>query len=248
LVALESGWVIVGSLPTVDGTAATAKAGCLLVLNSQGQVVETFAGRGINGPWDMTALDLGGTAVLFVTNVLNGTVAAGGKVVHQGTVLRLLLDTSSSVPMPKITGITTVGSGFGERTDPAALVIGPTGLALSADNSTLYVANSLGNSITTIANPIFRTSSSGAGKILSRGGQLNDPLGLTLSPNGDVIAANGDDGNLVEIDSTGTQVAHKLVDSSGNPPGGGTLFGLIALPKAVYFVDDGTNTLNRLTK
>ena len=34
LVVLRSGWVVVGSLPTTDGTAATAKAGCLLVLNS----------------------------------------------------------------------------------------------------------------------------------------------------------------------------------------------------------------------
>src|SRR5664279_1688349 len=33
LSVLSSGWVIVGSLPTSDGTAATAKAGCLLVLD-----------------------------------------------------------------------------------------------------------------------------------------------------------------------------------------------------------------------
>src|SRR6201981_2832662 len=70
LVVLRSGWVIVGSLPTKDGTAATAKAGCLIVLNRFGQPVETFSGGQINGPWDMTALDLGQAAVLFVTNVL----------------------------------------------------------------------------------------------------------------------------------------------------------------------------------
>jgi hypothetical protein len=39
LVVLRSGWVIVGSLPTTDGTAATAKAGCLIVLNRFGQPV-----------------------------------------------------------------------------------------------------------------------------------------------------------------------------------------------------------------
>src|SRR5713226_4231255 len=33
LVALNSGFVIVGSLPTTDGTSATAQAGCLIVLN-----------------------------------------------------------------------------------------------------------------------------------------------------------------------------------------------------------------------
>jgi hypothetical protein len=59
------------------------------VLDNQGQVRETFTGHGINGPWDMTALDLGGITDLFVTNVLNGTVAAGGATVNRGTVLRL---------------------------------------------------------------------------------------------------------------------------------------------------------------
>ena len=78
LVVLRRGWVVVGSLPTTDGTAATAKAGCLLVLNRNGNVVETFFGSLINGPWDMTVLDGETSADLFVTNVLNGTVAAGG--------------------------------------------------------------------------------------------------------------------------------------------------------------------------
>src|ERR1035438_6670966 len=38
LVVLRSGWVIVGSLPTTDGTSATAQAGCLLVLDAMGNV------------------------------------------------------------------------------------------------------------------------------------------------------------------------------------------------------------------
>ncbi len=92
LAALRTGWVIVGSLPTTDGTSATAQAGCLLVLDSYGNVAETFYGSLINGPWDMTALDSGSTVNLFVTNVLNGTQAGGGKVVHGGTVVRLTLN------------------------------------------------------------------------------------------------------------------------------------------------------------
>src|SRR5579864_2086591 len=36
LVVLRTGWVIVGSLPTTDGTSATAKAGCLIGLNRFG--------------------------------------------------------------------------------------------------------------------------------------------------------------------------------------------------------------------
>src|SRR5215469_15650078 len=41
LVVLRSGWVIVGSLPTSDGMSDTAQAGCLIVLDSNGNVVET---------------------------------------------------------------------------------------------------------------------------------------------------------------------------------------------------------------
>ena len=59
--ALHSGFVIVGILPTTEGRAATAKAGCLIVLNSQGQAVLTLSGSGINGPWDMSALSIWAT-------------------------------------------------------------------------------------------------------------------------------------------------------------------------------------------
>src|ERR1022692_958311 len=121
LSVLRSGWVIVGSLPTTDGTSATAQAGCLLGLNSKGRVVDTFYGSLINGPWDMTTLDSGSSADLFVTNVLNGTVAGGGKVLHGGTVVRLTLNVTRTT-MPSLESITVIGSGFAERTDPAALV------------------------------------------------------------------------------------------------------------------------------
>jgi hypothetical protein len=83
LVALKTGWVVVGSLPTTDGTSATAQAGCLLVLDSKGNV-ETFYGSLINGPWDMTAADRGNKVALFVTNVLNGTLAGSGKCCEPG--------------------------------------------------------------------------------------------------------------------------------------------------------------------
>ncbi len=50
LVALRSGWVIVGSLPTSDGTSATAQAGCLLVLSSDGKPVESTQGTPLMDP------------------------------------------------------------------------------------------------------------------------------------------------------------------------------------------------------
>jgi hypothetical protein len=248
LVALRSGWVIVGSLPTADGTAATAQAGCLLVLDPMGNVSETIYGTLINGPWDMAALDHstvsgGGTATLFVTNVLNGTVAAGGSVVNQGTVVRVDLTLSRSAP-PFVEAMTVIGSGFGERTDPAALVIGPTGVALSPDGFSLYVADSLNNRIAAIPYPITRQTTARTGITITKGGSLNDPLGLTVAPNGDILTANGDDGYMVQTTSDGLQVAKTLLDSSGDPPGSGALFGLVTVGQNVYYVDDATNTLN----
>lgn len=149
LSVLRSGWVVVGSLPSRDGTAATAQAGCLLVLDSQGTVRETLFGHGINGPWDMTAQDRGDEVRLFVTNVLNGTVAAGGAQVNGGTVLRVGLRIPHDDTPPRVSSVVEIGSGFGERTDPAALVVGPTGVGLGRDG-TLYVADSVGNRIAAI--------------------------------------------------------------------------------------------------
>jgi hypothetical protein len=254
LVTLRSGWVIVGSLPTKDGTSATAKAGCLLVLNSSGQVVETFSGRHINGPWDMTAFDDGDRAALFVTNVLNGTVAGGGKIVRRGTVLRIDLRIENG-SMPKEMARTIIGSRFAERTDTAALVIGPTGVGLRGndrhnhgEDRVLFVADSLNNRVVAIRGALHRNSSDGTGKTVTKGGALNDPLGLAIAPNGNILTVNGGDGNLVETrihGAHGHQVGKALLDDMGNPPGAGALFGLTAVAgQGVYFVDDNENALN----
>ncbi len=244
LVALKTGYVIVGSLPTTDGTSATAKAGCLIVLNSSGTVVETFSGHGINGPWDMTAMDGGKNVSLFVTNVLNGTVGGNGKVVNHGTVLRLNL-TISKGSNPVLVSTTTIGSGFSEKTDPAALVIGPTGVHLASDGTTLYVADSVNNRIASISNATTRTSSAGTGTTVTSGGVLNDPLGLTITSTGNIISVNGDDGFMLLTSPAGMQLGKSLLDNSGTPPGSGALFGVAFVNgTGLYYVDDATNTLN----
>ncbi|HEY5395723.1 MAG TPA: hypothetical protein VIL16_10035 [Trebonia sp.] len=243
---LGNGWVVVGSLPTVGGDPATSKAGCLLVLNSDGRVVETFHGHGINGPWDMTAVSGRGVSALFVTNVLNGTVAGNGKTVHRGTVLRLIVTTPAH-GLPRLIAVATIGSGFPEQTNSSALVIGPTGVGLGR-NGTLFVADTLNNRIAAIPNALFRRHSGGTGLTVSRNGALKGPLGVAIAPNGDILAVNSANGNLVEIKPDGRQVAVKKLDTSGSPAGAGALFGLAVAPQGdgVYFVDDATNTLDRL--
>jgi hypothetical protein len=244
LTVLRSGWVIVGSLPTKGGNVSGS--GCLIVIDKWGHVRETFTGDGINGPWDMGSLDLGGQAVLFVTNVLNGTVAANGKVAFGGTVVRLII----RIPqfgLPFIWFHATIGSGFPERTDPAALVVGPTGVGLGR-NDVLYVADTAGNRIAGIPDALFRSFSAGTGFTVTRGHHLNSPLGLVIAPGGDILTVNAGDGNLVETAPFGAQIAVRRLDSSGSPPGSGALFGLAVKPHhdAVYYVDDATNTLNLL--
>jgi hypothetical protein len=241
LAALRDGWVVVGSLPTSDGSAATAQAGCLIVLNRWGNVAKVIHGGLINGPWDMTSLDRGDSALLFVTNVLNGTVAAKGKVVNGGTVVRVgLSDLDGSVP--KVSSERVIGWGFPERTDPNALVIGPTGLGLNGEN--LYVADTLDNRIAVIRDATDRMSASHRGSAVSENGNLNQPLGVVVAPNGDIVTMNAGDGNAVEITPSSHQVVTRLLDSSG----GGTLFGLAVRPDGhgLYFVDDGSNNLQLL--
>jgi hypothetical protein len=268
LVVLKQGWVIVGSLPTANQGTVFTGPGCLIVLDSLGTPVETFYGSLINGPWDMTALDGDRDAKLFVTNVLNGTVEAAGAVVHGGTVTRLDLKLSAA-GKPALQSITTIGSGFPERTDPAALVIGPTGVGLRAscagdsddcahhdygdhdrdeeDSSLLYVADTLSNRVAVIDRALTRTTSAGIGRTLTSGGSLNGPLGLVVTPHGTVLTVNSGDGFITEISPHGPQVAKFQLDNTGSPPGAGALFGLAFDPAAgVYFVDDASNTLNLL--
>jgi hypothetical protein len=244
LSVLRSGWVIVGSLPTRNGSISGS--GCLIVLDRWGHVRETFAGHGINGPWDMTAADFGGHAALFVTNVLNGTIAPSNPVVHRGTVLRISLVIPRN-GLPYRTDSDVIGSGFAEQLNSSALVVGPTGVGLGP-NGTLYVADTLNNRVAGIPDALFREHSAGTGFTLSQNGALNGELGLAIAPGGDILTVNGGDGNLVEINPSGQQVATRLLDNSGSPPGSGALFGLAVKPgqRAVYFVDDATNTLNLL--
>ena len=134
LVVLRSGWVVVGSLPTTDGTIGTVGLGCLIVLDANGNAVETFSGADIAGPWDMTARDDGDKAQLFFSNVLNGNVATAtpDTPVNAGTVVRMTLSTPpQGSGIPSVIETTVIGSGFPEENDPAALIIGPTGVGLA---------------------------------------------------------------------------------------------------------------------
>jgi hypothetical protein len=243
LEVLPGGWVVVGSTPSTDGTLATAGAGCLIVLNNEGQPVETFSGHGINGPWDSTEAVFGPFADLFVANTLNGNVAgATTTAVDEGSVLRLTLLLSPFGP-PRLVHVATVASGFAEENGGASFVLGPTGVGLGRDG-TLFVADTQDSTIHAIKNAVFGPGGTSTGTQITQGGLLNAPLGMAIAPDGDILTVNGGDGNIVETTPAGAQVESRTI----TPNGAGALFGLAVLPdsQGFYFVDDAVNTLNLL--
>jgi hypothetical protein len=250
MVQLSTGWVIVGSLPSANGLIGTAGAGCLLVLSPEGRLVSTIAGSYIDGPWDAAVKDNGETAELFVSNTLIGITGNSGDTrnVDKGDVVRLTLAGTATTP-PRVTAETTVAAGFPERPDAAAFVKGPTGLALSS-SGTLYVADNLGNAIDAVPDALTRTSSAGTGTVLTSAGQLANPLGLAVAPDGDLLAANATNGKIVEITQGGKQAGEYYADDDigQEPPGNGDLFD-VAVDQSgsgILFVNDGTNTLELL--
>jgi hypothetical protein len=247
---LKSGWVIVGSTPSNDGTTNTKGAGCLIVLDSQGKVASAIASPNINDPWgNMAVVDNGDHATLFVSNAGFGVGGADGNppVFKQATILRLDLDIPQGKP-PVVKQETVIGSGFGAQADKGVFLVGPTGLALSADQKLLYASDAIGNRVTEIDDPMTRDSSAGVGRQLTADGFLHRPLAMATAPNGHLLVTNALNGQVVEIDpATGKQLYARWIDTdkAQSPPGNGDLFGIAMTPEGdgFYYVQDDVNTL-----
>jgi hypothetical protein len=252
---LQSGWIIVGSTPSTDGTTRTKGDGCLIVLDANGKVADVWTGPDINGPWgNIGTIDNNMTATLFVSMAGKGVPgpevrdpATGYPVtVHNATVVRFDL----SIPQgksPVIAHRTVIAEGFDQRADRDAFLVGPTGLAL-AGNGTLYVSDAMGNRIAAIDDAVNRTTSAGLGRTVAQEGLLKRPLALALTATGHLITCNAKNGQVVEIDpANGKQLYAQWVDTdeAQSPPGNGDLFGLALAPdgKGFYYVEDDMNTL-----
>jgi hypothetical protein len=254
MAVLKSGWVIVGSTPSTDGTTATKGAGCLLVFDANGGLATVWSGSHVNGPWgNMAVVDGGSTATLFVS--MSGydlppptklDPATGVPVViDKATVLRIQLAIPASGP-PKVTSQTVIASGLSQRADKDVFLIGPTGLALIG--STLYVSDAIQNRIVAIPDALTRTSSAGTGRTVTQGGMLERPLALCVTGSGHILVTNGKNGQVIEFDpASGKQLSAQWVDSNQaqSPPGNGDLFGLAIAPdgSGFYYVEDDVNML-----
>lgn len=259
MVMLKSGYVIVGSAPSTDGTTRTKGDGGLIVLDSNGQVVTVWAGPDINMPWgNMAVIDNGTTATLFVS--MAGFDVPGPEVrgpdgypvtINKATVLRLDLAIPEGKP-PVIKSQTVIAHGFGQRSDKFSFLVGPTGLVLGPDD-TLYVSDALGNRVVAIPDASRRTTSAGTGREVTKDGLLKRPLAMIMAPNGNLIVTNAKNGQAVEINpTTGRQLGAQWLNTNPaqSPPGSGNLFGLAMKPdgKGFYYVSDDTNNLMEATQ
>ena len=248
MVMLKSGWVIVGSAPSTDGTTKTLGQGCLIVLDASGKVAGTITGPEINDPWgNMAVIDNGSTATLFLSNVGFGIGTSGATTVHdKATVLRLGLTIADGKP-PTVTSKTVIADGLSSRADPGVFLIGPTGLTLGP-NGSLYVSDAINNRVVAIPDAATRTASAGGGTVVTKDGLLNRPLAMAMAPNGHLLVVNGLNGQVVEIDPASAKQTGAMwidADEAQTPPGSGDLFGIVMRPdgKGFYYVEDDLNTL-----
>jgi DNA-binding beta-propeller fold protein YncE len=253
---LKSGWVIVGSTPSKDGTTGTKGPGCLIVFDSNGQLATVWTGPNINDPWgNMAVIDRGSTATLFVS--MAGFDIPAWQVrdpdtgypvtINKATVLRIELTIPAGGP-PTIASQTVIASGISARADRDVFLIGPTGLALAPDGTTLYASDALANQIIAIPDATTRRDSAGLGRTVTKDGLLKRPLALALTRDGHLLACNAKNGQLVEIDpANGKQLYAQWIDTNPaqSPPGNGDLFGIAMTPdgQGFYYVEDDVNTL-----
>jgi hypothetical protein len=234
---LQAGFVVVGYVPSTDGTSATAKPGGLLFVNNKdGKVAANLTDPNLlDGPWDLTINDQGSSAQIFVANVLNGTV----------TRVNVTISSTGTIS----TTMTQIASGYIFRGDPTAFEIGPTGLAFNPTTHTLYVASTGGNVISAIPNADTVGTQSGTGSVIYRDkAHLHGPLGLAIAPDGNLIAAQGDaihpskrqTSELVEFTPKG-----KFVGQFSLSKMAGGAFGVASAPDGTRFaaVNDVTNSL-----
>ncbi len=246
---LSNGIVVVGNLPTTDGTAATAGPGALTFIDRYGNQIGSITGAGVNGPWGLAVSDSGtGTAAIFVTQVLSGNL------------IRYAVSYNAAGTSVTLLSATLIGSNYPHKPNAGAVVVGPSGLAYDAAHDILYVAESEVNAIYAVADAAHRGTTNGGGVIVySDPAHLHGPVNMTWGANGHLIVGNSDATNvdptqpseLVEFTVTGQFIAQFSVD-----PNNGGAFGVASMPVPttgplsvlrVSAVDDNANTLSLWT-
>jgi hypothetical protein len=239
---VKQGFVFAGSVFTTRA-GSPAENGGLLVIDHDGNLVKTIT-KGTNGPWGLAihteADDEGGAALLFISNVLDGTV----------TRLRVSFNGGG---VNTVGSATTIASGYAFGPDAAGLVVGPAGLVYDAKRDVLYVASEDDNEIFAVADASEVSSSAGKGTaVFADATHLHGPLGLMIAPNGHFITANADPAahvdpsqpsELVEFTVGGQFVRQFSID-----PNTGSAFAILNTSSGdadqFAYVDDFASILN----
>jgi hypothetical protein len=239
LAVLKSGFVLVANCPTNNAPpVAGAAAGSLLLIDANGNLVNTFTSNQIQGPWDFSVYDQGSTVWVFVSNAINGTVS------------RIeLVFTGGNFAMQSAT---TIASGYTHHADPATFEVAPTGSAFDSQTGVLYVASTGDNAVYAVRDALNLRSPKGKGTVIyADQTHLHGALAMVFGPNGDLLVSNSDEFNtdpnqpseIVEFTVQGQFVGEISVDANV-----GGAFGLKA-SKAIdnvyrfAAVDDNANTI-----
>jgi hypothetical protein len=236
---LQGGFVLVGNLPSPTGKFKDHGPGAVQVVDRNGNFVTSFTDPNFFGsPWDLTINDGGAHAQLFVSNVANGTVARIELNVGAGGVSVLTQN--------------EIAKGYAHHGNPAAFVLGPTGLAYDARSHTLYVASTMDNAIYAVPAADTRTSPIDKGTLVFSDPHLRGPLVLAFTPLGNLLTTNGDAVNpdpthpseIVEFTKGGQFIGESNIDASQ-----GGAFGIAVQPLPFNFaaVDDVPNTITVFT-
>ncbi|GAC1568515.1 MAG: hypothetical protein NVS2B3_12560 [Vulcanimicrobiaceae bacterium] len=211
------------------------------IISPAGTINTTLSQNTWYGPWGQAFN--GGTASMptfFETNAKNGTVT------------RIHIN-----PGPSFT-FDTILTGLSYNNGAPGNILAPAGLTYEKASDSLYVVDSNANRVLKIAAattaPANTYATTGATfntpnvSVVYSGAPLNAPISSAMLANGNLVVGNTGDNTLVEIvPSSGSVFSTKLVDTGA----AGAIFGIAATAASgtqyVYFNDDNTNTVVRLS-
>jgi hypothetical protein len=236
---LQGGFILIGNVPTTDGTFGTISQGSLQIINRHGKLIKVLNDSVfLDTPWDLTINDNGYQAQVFVSNVKSGTVSR--------------LDLAVGPSDVTVLRETRIAMGYTVQPNAAAVILGPTGLAYDRSTDILYVASTADNKIFAVPHAGKAVSPVIRGTPIFASRHLRGPLALVFAPNGNLLTANGDAVNadathpseIVEFTKSGEFVREFNVDASQ-----GGAFGIATLlsgypPFNFAAVDDVSNVIS----
>jgi len=249
-----------GATTTLENEVCAAgyAAAEIVCFDRTGSVLNTY-GSPIKAPFsDEDAHCIPGPRCLYGAELIFGSDAKTGGIVDFS-----INDIGNPNP-------TEVATGFAVNNKSGWSALGPSGLSYNANKlGTLYVTDGINNTVVALTNASdllakdevvvlkggktfkckYHGNGAPCGRLIFAGSPLNEPVGMTMLPNGNLVVANSQGGNtLVEIDvSTGKVLATKVVDTSKTQG----VFALAAIGSkdsntALYYTDTNDNSVHEL--